>query len=662
MKTILHASHFVKHKQEAQAVLTGLFLFFSSLAFAQNPCPPGKVQICHKGKNIICVSPSAVAAHLAHGDKLGSCTPSPCTVTATGGKITCARPSVPLSAVSGNTGASFSWAGPNGFVSVSANPVVTIPGIYTVTVSSPTCTAISDTALVIRDVAAPTVTATGGTITCSNPTVVLKATSSVSGSGFKWTGPNGFTSTSANPNVQAPGTYVVTATNPATGCTASNAAVVQQSINAPVILTVQASGSGSITCANPSVVLTATTTSTNVKYKWTGPNDFISDSAMPVVTQPGTYQLQLSNIGNGCSSTASIQITQNTVTPAEVSTIPSVLGTLTCAESNLVLTGGSATTGVAYNWTGPSGFASSSRITKATVPGIYTLMVTDTSNGCGSQATISVEQNIATPAGVTASNSEPLTCFTTEVSLMGSSSTMAVSYSWTGPDGFVSSSPTTTTGIAGKYTLTITDLENGCMSIASTTVEQNTAAPADVTINSGYLTCDNAPVTLLAGSSTANVDYNWFGPDGYFAATAETTTTTPGEYLLMVTNQVNGCTMMMTTVVEQDLSECMTITNRQAPLAEAAAEAKIKTVELTIYPNPIQNKAIISFKIPESGKVTVAIYSAMGVSQKLLFSQQAHANHLYQLPVDASKFAKGIYYCVITVNNKQYSKKMVVMP
>ena len=31
-----------------------------------------KVSICHNGKTI-CVSPSAVKAHLAHGDKLGSC-------------------------------------------------------------------------------------------------------------------------------------------------------------------------------------------------------------------------------------------------------------------------------------------------------------------------------------------------------------------------------------------------------------------------------------------------------------------------------------------------------------------------------------------------------------------------------------------------------------
>jgi HYR domain/Secretion system C-terminal sorting domain len=36
-----------------------------------------KVQICHNG-SVLCVSPNAVAAHLAHGDKLGTCASAPC--------------------------------------------------------------------------------------------------------------------------------------------------------------------------------------------------------------------------------------------------------------------------------------------------------------------------------------------------------------------------------------------------------------------------------------------------------------------------------------------------------------------------------------------------------------------------------------------------------
>ncbi len=664
MKSILH-SCFVKRKQWVRAALA-FCLYFGCVpsGFSQN-CPPGKVLICHKGKVVICVSENAVKAHLAHGDKLGSCTLTiPCTVTATGGSITCSRPSVTLSAVTGNTGASFSWTGPNGFTSTQANPVATVPGIYTVTVSSATCTSFSDTALVVRDVTAPVVTTTGGTITCTHPAVTLSASSSITGSAFNWTGPNGFTSSAANPTVQAPGTYVVTVTNPGTGCTSTNAAVVQQDINAPAILTIQASGSGAITCSNPSLVLTATTNATDVKYKWTGPESFISDSSMPVVTKPGTYHLELSNNSNGCSSNASIEIKKNTTIPAEVSTIPAVMGTLTCSQSSLVLTGGSGTQGVVYNWSGPNGFASSSAITTASLPGVYTLTVTDTSNGCGSQATVNVDQNIITPAGVTASNSEPLTCFTTQVSLMGSSSTEAVSYNWTGPDGFSSSSPIATTTMPGTYTLTVTDLINGCTSAAATTVEQNVTPPADVTIqSSGVLSCATTSVSLQASSSSSNVDYNWFGPDGFFAATAETSTEYPGDYLLMVTDRINGCSTMMNETVEQDFSDCeMMRSNRQATSSEKIAiESSTNAVQLSSYPNPVHDKALITFKVPQSEKASLILYSAGGVREQVLFNQQAQPDHLYQLSVDASKLAKGVYYCVLTVNNKQYSKKIVVM-
>lgn len=661
MRTILHSRF--KRKRTAYVVLA-LCLCLGFSLFGQNAYSQGriKVQVCHKGKVIIVISESALKAHLAHGDKLGTCdlTP-PCTVTATGGVLTCARTEVTLQTVSSVAALSYSWTGPNGFTSTAANPVVSVPGIYTVTASSANCTAFVDTALVTRDLTAPVVTATGGTITCNNPSVNLSASSSINGSTFSWTGPGGFASSSANPTVQAAGTYVVTATNPATGCTAINAAVVQQNLNAPAILTIQASGSGTITCYNPSVVLTATTDATDVKYKWTGPDNFISDSAAPAVNHPGTYKLELSNISNGCASTASIDIMSNTTAPLEVSTIPAVMGTITCSQSSLLLTGGSATAGVRYNWSGPNGFTSSSATTTATLPGVYTLRVTDTTNGCGSEATVSVEQNMVTPVGVTASNSEPLTCFTSEVSLLGSSATEAVSYNWSGPDGFSSSSPITTTSVAGTYTLTVTDLVNGCTSSATTTVIQNTTPPADVTIQTpGIITCSNPSVLLQAASSSTDVDYNWFGPDGYYASTAEATTEYPGDYMLMVTDRTNGCSVIMNTTVEQDVSDCGA--TRRTAETTVLAESTASAVELNTYPNPVQNRGLISFKIRQSGKVTITIHSAGGVNQQLLFNQQAQANHLYQVELNASKLTRGIYYCVMTVNNKQYSRKIIIMP
>ncbi|MBK7383197.1 MAG: hypothetical protein IPI81_07650 [Flavobacteriales bacterium] len=70
-----------------------------------------------------------------------------------------------------------------------------------------------DQAEVDTDLVEPGATATGGTITCANPSVTLGATGSGS---FSWTGPN-FTSNDQNPTVSVAGTYFLTVTG-SNGC------------------------------------------------------------------------------------------------------------------------------------------------------------------------------------------------------------------------------------------------------------------------------------------------------------------------------------------------------------------------------------------------------------------------------------------------------------
>src|SRR4029078_3655551 len=78
-----------------------------------------------------------------------------------------------------------------------------------------------DTVLVTLDTVRPNANAgPAKLLTCSNSTVQLSGSSSTSGATFSWTGPgtivNGLTAT---PTVNALGTYTVTVTNPANGCT-----------------------------------------------------------------------------------------------------------------------------------------------------------------------------------------------------------------------------------------------------------------------------------------------------------------------------------------------------------------------------------------------------------------------------------------------------------
>ena len=79
----------------------------------------------------------------------------------------------------------------------------------------------------------PDATATGGTITCSTTSVQLMGSSTVSGVTYSWTDPNGEVIEGQNPTVSGVGTYTLTVTNPANGCSQTTTAVVTEDIAAP---------------------------------------------------------------------------------------------------------------------------------------------------------------------------------------------------------------------------------------------------------------------------------------------------------------------------------------------------------------------------------------------------------------------------------------------
>src|SRR4029079_8248512 len=149
--------------------------------------------------------------------------------------LNCTITSVTLDGTSSTPGVTYSWTGPLGFTSTSATPSVSAPGIYTLTVLNPanTCSN-SDTVTVTQDITLPVASAGADkALNCTITSVTLDGTSSTPGATYSWTGPLGFTSTSATPSVSAPGSYTLTVSGP-NGCTANDVAVVTQDITLPV--------------------------------------------------------------------------------------------------------------------------------------------------------------------------------------------------------------------------------------------------------------------------------------------------------------------------------------------------------------------------------------------------------------------------------------------
>jgi gliding motility-associated-like protein len=438
--------------------------------------------------------------------------------------LTCATNTVALVGSSTTPGVTFQWTGGP----AASNYTVSATGGYTLTVTNPAsgCTA-SATSAVSSNTTPPNASiAAPATLTCAATTVTLAGSSTTPGATFQWTGGPA----TANYGVTSPGTYTLTVTSPANGCTntvtatvSSNTATPNASIAAPA----------SLSCATTTVTLTGSSTTPGATFQWTGG----PATANYPVTAAGIYTLTVTNPANGCTGIATTTVTNTASTPNVSIATPTQL---TCATTTLTLNGSSTTPGVSYSWSGAGIVVGGSTATPSVnAAGIYTLTVTD-AGSCTNTATVSVTSSTTTP-NISIAAPAQLTCTTTTVTLAGSSTTPGATFQWT--SGPATANYTVTT--AGVYTLTVTDPSNGCTNTATTTVTSNTATPNVSIAAPVQLTCTTTTVTLAGSSTTAGAAFQWTsGP-----AAANDPVTTAGIYTLTVTDPSNGCTSVATATV-----------------------------------------------------------------------------------------------------------------
>jgi|GEM_PF-3033643 len=215
-----------------------------------------------------------------------------------------------------------------------------------------------------------------------------------------------------------------------------------------------------------------------------------------------------------------------------------------CAGSTLNLTANTIS-GATYSWTGPNGFTSSSEdpsISGVTTAAAGTYSVTATVSGCTSSAgTVTVTVN-STPSTPTAGSNSPV-CQSATINLT-CNTVSGATYSWTGPNGYTSSSEDpsrtgATTSMAGTYSVTVT--VSGCTSAAGTTT---VVIPAFASIGAGSSTtfCPESSVTLYASDGTGYT-YQWIkdGSNISGATSDSYTATSSGDYQVKITRPSDGC-------------------------------------------------------------------------------------------------------------------------
>ena len=479
----------------------------------------------------------------------GPCSVSAITVTPSagnGGVLTCAHPSLSLGATATGSGTTtWSWSGPNGFTSSAQSPSISTAGTYTVTASNSTGTG-SASITVTANQSGPAVTATGGSVGCGS-SLTLGVTSSAGSSIFSWTGPNSFNSSAQNPTVTTPGTYTVTVTDPTNGCSTTQSVTVTAGTAASTIWLEDFTGlANGTTSDNGLTAWTATTTGTGTYSVQNG--EFKTSFSGQT---EGVWTSQAIDISNKTNVTFSVDLRSETASSGDA------FETADYVRVYYVLNGGTPVlayedlAGIGTSTTGTSSFTFNS----ATLNGSTLQIIIKTNDSDPTERyffdNIKVSGSAIGGISATATAGNIITCTNTSATLLGSSGTSGVTYSWTGPNNYTSAVQNPVVTTPGIYTLVVNST-TGCSGTDTALVSSNTTAPGVSADNGGAITCRNVSVSITGTVSASGASYSWIGPNGFTSSALSTTVTKGGTYTLTATDPTNGCSGSAATVVAEN--------------------------------------------------------------------------------------------------------------
>jgi hypothetical protein len=465
----------------------------------------------------------------------------PATVTAAGSTLT------NVSCFNGNNGSAtvtpgggtgtytFQWSPSGGNGATASNLTA---GAYTVVVtdangcSASTSTNITQPAQLTAAVSAST------NISCNGGNNGSATVTAGGGSGtytYAWnTSPVQMTSAAVNLGA---GSYTVVVAD-ANGCTQTATVTLTE----PTAVMAGATALANISCSTADNGVAAVSASGGTgafTYQWSPSG---GNAATASNLSGGNYTVTVTD-NNGCSTTATVAITQtNPVTASAVSS-PALCSGASNGSAIVTAGGGSGAGTYTYQWS-PSG---GNGVTAGNITaGTYTVVVTD-ANGCTQTATTTVtEPPLLTSSIPTGTN---VLCFNQSngsATANAAGGSGAYTFAW-------NTSPVQTSSVAsnlpaGNYTVLVTDA-NGCTTSSNITITQPTQLGVTIPTTVDEL-CNGASTgsaVASANGGSPNYSYQW-SPAGGTGASANNLPA--GNYTVVITDN-NGCTAMETTTITE---------------------------------------------------------------------------------------------------------------
>jgi len=463
-------------------------------------------------------------------------------VSAKGGMLDCNHPMTTFVVTTEATDLTYSWTGPNGFVSNEKTPTVAIPGAYQLTAQKATGCTTTVEVIVEEDYAAPTVAIKGEDITCANNTVNLKALSNDNIQTYTWENVDGIISNDQAIEVSTAGIYKLTATNK-NGCVTSETFTV----NAQTELPAFELKANDLTCAAPISELKVVATATNLNYNWVGPNNFTSTEANPTVEIAGTYIVAVSN-NNGCSTSASVTVNQMTTSSISFAATEAI----SCNHEIVTIdaTASILTENVLVEWATEDGniiHKVNDLMISVDQPGTYALTVRDLVTECVTIQAIKVEGAPTIAARI--DNDKILNCATTSLTLSANEGDYSENtvFNWVTDNGNIMSNAAAReieVNAPGFYTLLVTDTITGCSDATFTKVNE-AARPAATLTTPATLTCNQSTTTISGANSIVNetsiIEWTRNGEVIPNSNVLFLNVNTAGTYTMTITDTLNQC-------------------------------------------------------------------------------------------------------------------------
>jgi len=311
----------------------------------------------------------------------------------------------------------------------------------------------------------------------------------------------------------------------------------------------------SINCNGNTIALQGSNQGTvidNLKFRWFTNDGIIQGNTDDIIVDAktkGTYFLEITALSSEyeCRDTTLKEIFIDDSFP-----VISLLGdTLYCSRDTVLIRDVISKPVVSKNWTSKDFFPSnvSDIGLKVWNPGWYYLNVIG-ENGCSAVDSVFINQDIIFQDPTF--KSDTITCAKDSANiLVFTAPDRNFQFRWDGVDPLYFQAQNPIVHSAGLYTVTMTDLKNGCQRAYDVNVTENIQPPIFIRLSSDSITCSSVSVTPLLISDQDILSYFWTGP-GLNTTSPSPFITQGGIFSVNITSAENGCSSSTSFEVVKD--------------------------------------------------------------------------------------------------------------